>query len=58
MRDHWTCQAPGCSKALTTHNWAIHHIVPLSEGGDNSFHNLQAKCRSCYRSGGLRLVRR
>ena len=26
----------------------VHHIIPLSEGGDNSFDNLMSLCKSCH----------
>ena len=26
----------------------VHHIIPLSEGGNNSFDNLMSLCKSCH----------
>lgn len=26
----------------------VHHIVPLSEGGNNNFDNLESLCKSCH----------
>jgi 5-methylcytosine-specific restriction endonuclease McrA len=44
-RDEWYCQ--WCDAHLDEENWSIDHIIPVSKGGSNELHNLQAMCRSC-----------
>lgn len=51
-RDEWYCQ--WCDTGLTEENWSIDHIIPISKGGTNELHNLQAMCRSCNSVKGTR----
>jgi len=51
-RDQYTCQECGCDVVLkqsqdgeTAH---VHHITPITEGGDDSASNLITLCRSCH----------
>lgn len=51
-RDHWTCQLCGSHmdpdvKAPDPKSPTWDHIVPLSEGGDHTWANLQACCYGC-----------
>lgn len=40
-KDHWRCQVSGCPSRLELH---IHHIKPISEGGEHSPANLVTLC--------------
>ncbi|WP_325630041.1 HNH endonuclease [Methanospirillum sp.] len=42
-RDGHQCQICGNTAELS-----VHHIVPLSEGGDSTLHNLRVLCHSCH----------
>lgn len=44
-RDGYRCQYPGCE---TDTSLVVHHIVPLSNEGDNSASNLITLCRPCH----------
>lgn len=44
-RAHWRCQL--CYKELTA-TYEVDHILPVSQGGSNSFSNLRALCRECH----------
>ncbi|MDQ5883067.1 MAG: 5-methylcytosine-specific restriction enzyme [Patescibacteria group bacterium] len=37
-----------CLFCGTTQNLTIHHVIPLSQGGDNSDDNLVVLCDSCH----------
>jgi len=39
-----------CGKCGREENLQIHHIVPIKEGGDNSFDNLILLCDICYKN--------
>jgi hypothetical protein len=62
--DH--CEMPRCSSQLFDRQDSrpyleIHHVVPLSEGGDDTLENAAALCPSCHREmhhGKLRLQKR
>jgi 5-methylcytosine-specific restriction endonuclease McrA len=64
LRDHNTCQY--CARAFAPQELTLDHIVPRSRGGDSTWDNLVASCRSCNnRKGdrspedaGLRLLKR
>jgi hypothetical protein len=43
----WKCGRVGCDKFLPA-SFAIDHIIPLREGGDNSWANLAAVCPDCH----------
>ena len=51
-RDEWYCQ--WCDTGLHEDNWSIDHVIPISKGGTNELHNLQAMCRSCNSIKGTR----
>ena len=51
-RDEWYCQ--WCDQKLDEDNWSIDHIIPISKGGTNEIHNLQAMCRSCNSIKGVK----
>lgn len=38
-----------CLNCETTSNLCVHHIVPLSEGGNKKMSNLVTLCRECHR---------
>ena len=42
-RDGWRCQSCGKSGVLE-----VHHLQPVSAGGDNSLENLITLCRTCH----------
>jgi hypothetical protein len=44
-RQNYRCKICGTSPS----NWDYDHIVPYSEGGDNSLSNCQALCLDCHR---------
>ena len=52
IRDKYVQQHPFCElcykKGLLVETEQVHHIKPLSEGGDHSRENLIALCRSCH----------
>ncbi len=64
LRDHNTCQY--CGRVFTPADLTLDHIVPRSLGGDSTWDNLVASCRSCNnRKGdrspeevGMRLLKR
>ena len=37
-----------CEACHSEKNLSVHHIVPLSEGGDSTLHNLQVLCQTCH----------
>lgn len=43
-RDFHTCQYPGCRESRGRRRLPVHHILPLSESGDNSEYNLITLC--------------
>lgn len=50
-RDDWSCAKcgwPSGSRRLAR-NLHVHHIIPLSEGGDNALSNLITLCHVCHR---------
>ena len=52
IRDKYVQQHPFCElcykKGLLVETEQVHHIKPLSEGGDHSRENLIALCSSCH----------
>jgi 5-methylcytosine-specific restriction endonuclease McrA len=64
LRDHNTCQY--CNKVLPPTELTLDHVMPRSRGGDSSWDNLVACCRTCNnRKGdgrpednGMRLLKR
>ncbi|MEW5994626.1 MAG: HNH endonuclease [Candidatus Zixiibacteriota bacterium] len=52
LRDGWRCAECGWPAGVKrkARNLHVHHIVPLSDGGDNSLHNLTTLCHICHRS--------
>lgn len=49
IRDGYTCQH--CGKKEDPHNRTlqVHHIIPKSQGGDNSLTNLVLACPNCHK---------
>ncbi len=45
LRDHCTCQNPGCGSRLYI---VLHHIVPLGAGGENVEGNIIVLCSRCH----------
>lgn len=45
LRDHNTCQY--CNKSLPPAELTLDHIIPRARGGDSSWDNLVACCRTC-----------
>lgn len=43
INDGYRCVKCGSSEKLETD-----HVVPLSKGGENAFHNLQTLCHDCH----------
>lgn len=66
MRAKDNCEMPRCSSQLFDRQdgrpyLEVHHVVPLSEGGDDTLENAAALCPSCHRElhhGKLRLQKR
>lgn len=53
-RGNQTCEMPGCQVRLFERDdrrkfLEVHHIVPLSEGGDDTMKNAAALCPMCHR---------
>jgi len=44
MRDRGVCRTPGCGR---TSFLEVHHVVPISEGGNNKPENLLLLCSLC-----------
>ena len=42
----WKCNE--CGEMLRA-NFEVDHILPLSQGGNNEFHNLSALCQPCHK---------
>jgi 5-methylcytosine-specific restriction endonuclease McrA len=50
-RDHNKCQY--CGKRFSTSELSLDHVIPRSQGGDNSWHNVVCCCVKCnVRKGG------
>lgn len=53
-RDKYTCQAsenvglPTCGRNYKEEELHVHHIIPISKGGDHSFENLITLCSDCH----------
>ena len=66
IRARGKCEMPACSNALFFRfdgnpYLEVHHIVPLGEGGDDTFVNVAALCPHCHRElhfGKLKSTRR
>ncbi|MCX8111634.1 MAG: HNH endonuclease [Bacteroidia bacterium] len=43
-----------CAYCGTSHNLTIDHVIPRSQGGDDSWENLVTACESCNRRKGSR----
>lgn len=37
-----------CKRCCSIKNLEVHHIIPISDGGDNDFNNLIVLCKSCH----------
>jgi 5-methylcytosine-specific restriction protein A len=52
IRDRYISVHPFCEKCLLSGRIVkaeeVHHIVPLSQGGTNSYGNLMSLCKSCH----------
>ena len=52
IRDRYILAHPLCEECLkenkTTPATEVHHIKPLSQGGNNDYTNLMALCTSCH----------
>ncbi|MDX2272605.1 MAG: HNH endonuclease [Cyanobacteriota bacterium] len=48
-RDHHTCQYCGCGHHLT-----LDHVIPLSQGGRDTWENLVTACETCNQRKGNR----
>ena len=52
IRDRYIAAYPLCEECLkdnkTTQATEVHHILPLSKGGDSSDDNLMSLCTSCH----------
>lgn len=54
-RSHYICEMPNCNyqgfrKESGEAYIEIHHVVPLSEGGEDSINNTVALCPNCHRA--------
>jgi hypothetical protein len=47
LRDHHTCQVPGCRNILAID---VHHILPRAEGGTHHAHNQLGLCTAHHRA--------
>lgn len=45
-----------CGKKVDPANWHMDHIVPLSQGGEHSYANMQVAHPFCNVSKGARLI--
>lgn len=54
-RDHYRCQY--CGEFKSKGELSLDHVVPLSQGGETSWSNLVAACRSCNVRKGGRLLK-
>jgi 5-methylcytosine-specific restriction endonuclease McrA len=45
LRDEWRCQY--CAQIFRTHELTFDHVIPRSKGGNTSWENIVASCRSC-----------
>lgn len=65
-RSNGRCEMPNCSNALflrgdDTPYLEVHHVIPLGEGGEDTYANVAALCPHCHREqhfGKFRRVRR
>ena len=48
LRDDFTCRL--CVSKLETNELQVHHIVPVSDGGDDELSNLVLLCHNCHTS--------
>lgn len=52
IRDRYVLQHPFCEecqkKGVLTKTEEVHHILPLSRGGNHAESNLMALCKSCH----------
>ena len=48
LRDDFTCRL--CVNKLETNELQVHHIVPVSDGGDDELSNLVLLCHNCHTS--------
>jgi len=53
-RDRQECRH--CGAIAKNVRMEIDHIIPISRGGKDVFHNLQVLCRTCNRRKGNRFV--
>lgn len=38
-----------CKRCCSVKNIEVHHITPISEGGNNEFNNLMVLCKTCHK---------
>jgi 5-methylcytosine-specific restriction endonuclease McrA len=48
LRDDFTCRL--CVVKMETNELQVHHIVPVSDGGNDELSNLVLLCHSCHTS--------
>ena len=48
-RQNWKCGGETCMLAGKLEAYDLDHIIPLSEGGEDTDDNLQALCPACHR---------
>ena len=48
LRDDFTCRL--CVNKLETNELQVHHIVPVSDGGNDELSNLVLLCHNCHTS--------
>ena len=54
-RSNYSCEMPSCdyigfNKTDGKQYIEVHHVIPLSEGGEDSMHNTVALCPNCHRA--------
>jgi len=54
VRSNYSCEMPGCdytgfSKTDGSQYIEVHHVIPLSEGGEDNVNNTVALCPNCHR---------